>query len=150
MKHVRAQIRAAASAAITDASAVTTVYQSRTSPVERDKLPAAIVWLQDEDAENVTQGADPTQWRTATLQVQLLVKATDPDDPAEAFDELADAAALKVEQAIAGTGRFGGLAMSVAYAGMSSEYSEEQREGSLMLSWTVRYSTKSTTPYQTN
>jgi len=65
-------------------------------------------------------------------------------------DELADDAAMKVEKAIAGSDRFGGLASSVAYAGMTSDYSDEQREGSLTLSWTVRYTTKSTTPNKTN
>lgn len=148
MKHIRTQIREAVANLLTGRAPLVKVYTSRMANIAQENLPAATVILADEDSENATMGANATQDRAGQLQVQVRVRSRDESDPDQQFDAIADQCALVIEQALAESELLGGLLKFITYTGMNSEYSENQPEGVITLTWGVRYFTRALTPDQ--
>jgi len=96
--HPRTRIRTAIAAALASVAPVTA---NRDDPLQPDALPCIGLFTPDEATQEITTGSR-RQLRRMDLYVDGYVRAG-----ADLDDQL-DAMALRIEQAIAGGGRFGG------------------------------------------
>ncbi|CAO3355205.1 hypothetical protein [Azospirillum palustre] len=99
--HPRTRIRAAIAAAL---GAVAPVTANRDDPLQPDALPCIGLFTPDEAIQEITMGRRQT--RRMDLYVDGYVRA---DTSAGGLDDQLDAMALRIEQAIAAGGRFGGV-----------------------------------------
>lgn len=99
--HARTRIRTAIAAALASVAPVTA---NRDDPLQPDALPCIGLFTPDEATQELTMGSR-RQMRRMDLYVDGYVRA---DTNAGGLDDQLDAMALRIEQAIAGGGRFGG------------------------------------------
>lgn len=119
MAHLRAQIRTAATAAITSAVGVSaTVNESRARPYTIADLPVVNVYASSDRAvasPSAMQSSKRTQARTIDLRAQIIATT----------ETGADAIAEKVEQGIFTDHTFGGLAVDCVISGTTIEFSAD-------------------------
>lgn len=140
MKHVRAQIREHAADLLRGQWPWEEhVYTSRTAPLEQGVDRGVRVMIQQEESVPQGQGTNPLQERTAQLEIHLHARGVD-------FDDAIDEMALIAEKQLVEHYDMGGLVKALNYAGMTSDYSEEQPEAAVILTFEVTYLTREQNP----
>ena len=142
MKHIRAQIREHVQLLLQGRAPFNVVSRSRTASIAHDELPAARILLTDEEAEPLAQGTTPLYQRNSELAVELLAREV----AGEAFDDVLDEMALVAEQAMTEDTTLGGLVKRMRYTGIFSDYSDEQPEGQVVMTWQITYHTRMNEP----
>lgn len=99
--HPRTRIRTAIATALASVAPVTA---NRDDPLQPDALPCIGLFTPDEATQEITMGSR-RQMRRMDLYVDGYVRA---DINAGGLDDLLDAMALRIEQAIAAGGKFAG------------------------------------------
>lgn len=131
--HPRTRIRAAIAAALASVAPVTA---NRDDPLQPDALPCIGLFTPDEATQEITVGSR-RQMRRMDLYVDGYVRAG-----ADLDDQL-DAMALRIEQAIAGGGKFGGAVDRIELVRTVTDRltSGELKAGVTRLQFVVTYQT---------
>ena len=141
--HVRKQIRDAVVTTVTGLTTTTTnVFASRVYRVEDSKLPALLVYTNEEESEVLSMSRPQKIHRTVAVVVEGIAKAT------TALDDTLDTIAKEIETAIAADPTVGGLAKETVLTDIGVELTgdAQQPTGSIRLSFAVRYVTLETDP----
>lgn len=128
--HVRKQLRDAVVSALTGlATTGTNVFGSRVRPLEDSAIPGLLVFLTDEDSQDVTVSDPVLQERLQEVRVEGYAKAD------TALDDTLDQIAKEVEVALSATLTIGGKKILLGYDGCSAELDEKGEEptGSITL-----------------
>ena len=98
MSHVRTQVRDLIVAALRDIPDMKfSVFASRVTPIQQDRLPVILVYTTDEAVETVTMGPPRTQLRQLSVMVDVIISLRDD------FDEELDAFQTEVEKILGGS-----------------------------------------------
>jgi hypothetical protein len=138
--HVRKQIRAALTTALTGLATASTLYVGRVAPIDADNLPALVLAT---DAENVERGSKGGgQARTLTAEIAGHAQQT------SGILDTFDAIAKEVEAAIAAAAALAAIAKSVDLIGTEIELSGEaaQPAGLVRLTYAIVYHTNEAAP----
>ncbi len=98
----------------------TTVHRSRTRPIEKDSLPALVLYLLDESTESKSSGGYQAR-RAARIRVECRTKVEDDTPPDDAIDPLVS----HVVRAVLADPRQGGLAHKTEETGTTWDAAED-------------------------
>lgn len=145
MPHLRKSIRDAVVTALTGlATTGSSVYPTRTYPLDETKLPALCVYTISEDSA-VDSMKVSTRGLARSLELAVEGMAVNNGGLDDALDQIA----LEVETAVAADPTFGGLCYdcSLSQTRVSVRGGESQKEiGSIILTFTLRYRTRASDP----
>lgn len=107
MASIRAQALAAMAAALAGAGkpAGVFVHRQRALPIERDALPAIVLYVLEEEGEPVAQAGDPLRARHCTVRAECRVACAISEIPDDVLDPLVTWAV----KALVGDQQLGGL-----------------------------------------
>lgn len=143
MSHVRQQVREYFESEL--ANLLTTgsnVYASRVYPLSGAKLPALLIYSQNESVEEEAFSKRRVQMRSLDVIVEGYVRAL------ANFDDSLDTISSEVEQAVLDDPLLGGLAINTELSSVEAAYSGdgEQPVATIRLTFTVQYRTETGQP----
>lgn len=104
MSHVRTQVRDLVVAALKDIPDMKfSVFASRVTPLQQDRLPAILVYTTEEAVEIATIGPPRLQLRQLAIMVDIVISLRD------VFDEELDAFQIEVEKILGGAAFLGDM-----------------------------------------
>jgi hypothetical protein len=142
MSHARQQIREAAALAVTGlASTGANVFQSRKRPVGESKLPALLVFTDDEAV--AASSIHGPALLDRKLQLRITGLAKDPTD----LDDALDTIAAEVETALGNT-TLGGKVQSLVLSSINVDFddSTDKPVGQIVLTYEANYFTVANAP----
>jgi hypothetical protein len=91
------------------------VHRERTRPIEQDKLPAILVYFEDEEPTPIGETGKPQRFQAPLTQrhLNLVLEMRGKTLPGQAPDEVIDPLYVWAMQRVMADERFGGLAMGV-------------------------------------
>lgn len=143
MAHIRQQLRAAATAALTNQTAAgARVFPSRVYPLAAADLPALLIYTTVEASEEGSIDSPRRLIRTTQLHVRIRAKA------AVGVDDVLDAIAVDVEKRMASDPSFGGLAKNSILTGSTAAFTGQGDDevGELTLDYAVELHTAEDDP----
>lgn len=151
MAHIRQTIREAAATAITGLASGAPVYQSRVYPLEKQTLPALLVYSTEEavDVDSMSLGSH-AGLRTLTLRVEVVSRL------ASGMDDEIDTLCAEVEAALAASidSSAGGSVGAYVKWGelvateieLQSDPDAERQTGRAVMEWQLQYRTDTAAP----
>jgi len=140
--HVRQQIREYIQGLLlNNTAAAGRVYTSRLSPVERDGVPAIIIYTKQEENLVLTMGSPTISSRDLELSIELYVQGN------VDIDNILDSLAVEVETLLGGQ-CVGSFFQSIGYESFEVEYEDSGDKKSLigLMKYSVIYSVISDDP----
>ena len=143
MPHVRQSLRERIASNVTGLTTTgANVFQSRVYTLEPDDLPCLLVYSTSETSERATMATTDSLNRDLTVMVEGYART------ASNLDDTLDTISAEVETAVASDPTCNALALDTVLQSTEIEYDAEgdQPIGSVRLSFSVHYQTKSTVP----
>ena len=143
MPHVRQSLRERIASNVTGLTTTgANVFQSRVYTLEPDDLPCLLVYSTSETSERATMATTDSLNRDLTVMVEGYART------ASNLDDTLDTISAEVETAVASDPTCNALALDTVLQSTEIEYDAEgdQPIGSVRLSFSVHYQTKSNVP----
>lgn len=143
MPHVRQSLRERIASNVTGLTTTgANVFQSRVYTLEPDDLPCLLVYSTSETSERATMATTDSLNRDLTVMVEGYART------ASNLDDTLDTISAEVETAVASDPTCNALALDTFLQSTEIEYDAEgdQPIGSVRLSFSVHYQTKTTVP----